>query len=74
MRFFRWLYAPDIPQSKRSRPPIMENVPKLRRKEISIYKPTDLWIEEDDAFSTSTVLLRGIDAGMLYLVTLGILR
>ena len=49
MRFFRWLYAPDLPQNKRSRPPIMENVPKLRRKEISVYRPTDLWTEEDDA-------------------------
>ena len=27
---------------------MMENIPKLKRKEISIYKPTDLWTEEDD--------------------------
>jgi hypothetical protein len=27
----------------------MENIPKLKRKEISIYKPTDLWTEKDDA-------------------------
>lgn len=25
MRFFRWLYAPDLPQRNRPRPPIMEN-------------------------------------------------
>jgi integrase len=49
MRFFKWLYAPDMPQSKRPKPAIMENIPKLKRKEISIYKPTDLWTEEDDA-------------------------
>jgi hypothetical protein len=27
----------------------MENIPKIKRKETSIYKPTDLWTEEDDA-------------------------
>jgi hypothetical protein len=26
----------------------MENIPKFKRKEISIYKPTDLWTGEDD--------------------------
>jgi integrase/recombinase XerD len=48
MRFFRWLYAPDLPPRQRTRPPVMENIPKPKRKEISIYKPTDLWTEEDD--------------------------
>jgi integrase len=47
-RFFRWLYAPDIPQKQRSRPAVMENIPKLKRKEVSIYKQTDLWTNEDD--------------------------
>ena len=49
MRFFKWLYFPDIPQLQRKRPAVMENIPKPKRKEISIYKPTDLWTEEDDA-------------------------
>ena len=49
MRFFRWLYSPDLPQRNRPKPAIMENVPKLKRREVSIYKPTDLWTEEDDA-------------------------
>jgi integrase/recombinase XerD len=48
MRFFRWLHAPDIPQRNRLRPAVMENIPKIKRKETSIYKPTDLWTEEDD--------------------------
>jgi integrase len=26
----------------------MENINKIKRREISIYKPTDLWTEEDD--------------------------
>ena len=48
MRFFKWLHSPDIEPSKRSKPPILENVPKLRRKETSIYKPSDLWTHQDD--------------------------
>ncbi|MGB7954368.1 MAG: hypothetical protein WCF23_10325 [Candidatus Nitrosopolaris sp.] len=28
---------------------MIENIPQLRRKEKSIYKPTDLWVEEDDS-------------------------
>jgi hypothetical protein len=26
----------------------MRNIPQFKRNEKSIYKPTDLWIEEDD--------------------------
>ena len=49
LRFFRWLYFPDIsPSKKRPIPPVMENIPQIRRKETSIYKPTELWTEEDD--------------------------
>jgi integrase/recombinase XerD len=49
MRFFKWLYYPDIEQAKRPKPPSIENIPRLKRKENSIYKPTDLWIPEDDS-------------------------
>ena len=48
MRFFKWLYSPDIEPSKRAKPPMLENIPKLRRKETSIYKPSDLWTHQDD--------------------------
>ncbi|HEY7079174.1 MAG TPA: hypothetical protein VH500_05700 [Nitrososphaeraceae archaeon] len=48
IRFFKWLYSPDIEPDKRSKPEIIQNIPTLRRKEQSIYKPTDLWAEEDD--------------------------
>ena len=47
-RFFKWLYSPDIDPDKRARPSITENIPKLRRKETSIYKPSDLWTQQDD--------------------------
>jgi len=49
MRFFKWLYAPDIESDKRPKPSVIENIPQLKRKERSIYKPTDLWVEEDDS-------------------------
>ena len=49
LRFFRWLNAPDVEERFRPKPAIMANIPRVKRKEISIYKPTDLWTEEDDA-------------------------
>ncbi|MDQ6862262.1 MAG: hypothetical protein M3044_00410 [Thermoproteota archaeon] len=49
MRFFKWLYFPDIAQDNRPKHSVIENIPKLKRKEKSIYKPTDLWTEEDDS-------------------------
>ncbi len=49
-RFFRWLYYPDIyPSKDRAKPPVVKNIPELKRKETSIYKPTDMWNEADDA-------------------------
>jgi hypothetical protein len=48
MRFFKWLYSPDIEPDKRSKPAVIENIPKLKRKEKSIYKPSDLWTQQDD--------------------------
>jgi hypothetical protein len=47
-RFFKWLYSPELEPDKRPKPPIIENIPKLRRKETSIYKPSDLWTQQDD--------------------------
>ena len=50
LRFFKWLYYPDfLPARKRPKPAVMDNIAKLKRREISTYKPTDLWTEEDDA-------------------------
>jgi hypothetical protein len=47
-RFFKWLYYPDIEPGVRPYPSVIENIPSLRRKETSIYKPTDIWSEGDD--------------------------
>ena len=48
LRFFRWLYSPNIEHGNRPTPAVMENIPKLKRKEVSIYKPSDMWDPEDD--------------------------
>jgi integrase/recombinase XerD len=49
LRFFRWLYYEKVvPHSKRPKPAVVENIPRIRRKEDSIYKPTDMWTQEDD--------------------------
>ena len=48
IKFFKWLYYPDIEPTKRQKPHVIENIALLKRKEQSIYKPTDLWSSEDD--------------------------
>ena len=48
LRFFKWLYYPEIEPSKRPKPEVTENIFQLKRKEQSIYKPTDLWTGEDN--------------------------
>ncbi len=48
VKFFRWLYAPNVKAIDRRTPEFIDDIPKLKRKEISIYKPTDLWTPEDD--------------------------
>jgi integrase/recombinase XerD len=47
-KFFKWLYNPDIASKDRPVPSVMRDIPRLKRKEQSIYKPTDLWTKEDD--------------------------
>ena len=48
LKFFKWLYYPETESSKRPIPDVVKNIPSFKRKEQSIYKPTDLWTEEDD--------------------------
>jgi integrase/recombinase XerD len=48
VKFFRWLYYPNDSSSKRQKPAVIQNIPLLKRKEQSIYKPTDLWTPEED--------------------------
>jgi integrase/recombinase XerD len=56
MRFFKWLYYPGVASpearnklsSSEKKPQCIMDIPKLRRKEKSCYKPSDLWSQEDD--------------------------
>jgi integrase/recombinase XerD len=47
-RFFKWLHYPSIEPKNRSTPEVMVNIPKLKRREQSTIKPSDLWISADD--------------------------
>ena len=38
IRFFKWLYAPNLEPKSRPNPSVIYNIPKLKRKEISIYE------------------------------------
>jgi integrase len=49
LRFLKWLYQPGLKPGERKTPALMENIPALKRKEQSVYKPTDLWSTTDDA-------------------------
>ncbi|HEY7571550.1 MAG TPA: hypothetical protein VH796_09285 [Nitrososphaeraceae archaeon] len=48
LHFFKWLYFPDIEPSERPKPQVIENIAGIKRKETSIYKPSDIWTTEDD--------------------------
>ena len=48
VRFFKWLHYPDLEPKKRPKPEVIQNILQLKRKEQSIYKPTDLWTAEED--------------------------
>jgi integrase/recombinase XerD len=48
IRFFKWFYCPNVEPDKRPKPTMLENIQPLKRREKSIYKPTDLWTVEDD--------------------------
>jgi integrase len=55
-RFFKWLYYPGIDSPKKRselsaaerKPECIMGIAKLKRKEVSCYKPSDLWTQEDD--------------------------
>jgi integrase/recombinase XerD len=55
-RFFKWLHYPKVDDPKRRnelstlerKPDCIMGIRQLKRKEISCYKPSDLWSQEDD--------------------------
>jgi hypothetical protein len=48
IKFFRWLYSPDLEPVKRPKPKVVQNLSKFKRREISGYKPSDMWDAEDN--------------------------
>jgi hypothetical protein len=55
-RFFKWIEYPDVANpDKRNelsaqarKPECIMDIQQLKRKEVSCYKPSDLWSQEDD--------------------------
>jgi integrase/recombinase XerD len=55
-RFFKWLYYHDVHSPKQRnelatsdrKPECIQGIAHLKRKEVSCYKPSDLWSQEDD--------------------------
>jgi integrase len=47
LRFFKWLYSPDIEPSKRQKPKVVKNIPTFKRKEKSKYKANDIWTKKE---------------------------
>src|SRR5215472_17250387 len=56
-RFFKWLHYRSVTGDpdkrnelsvKQRNPKCIQDIPRLKRKEISSYKPTDLWTPQDD--------------------------
>jgi site-specific recombinase XerD len=64
-RFFKWLYYPDLPPKERIKPPCVD-IPTLQRKEQSIYKPSDMWTQEDDILFLRYCSQRGTNVIMQY--------
>jgi integrase len=50
LKFFKWLYSPSEPDpKKRETPECMRGIKQLPRKEISAYKPDDMWTNQEHA-------------------------
>jgi integrase len=48
LKFFRWLYDQNNPDIKnRKSPKCMNGIKRLRRREVSRYKPADLWTQRE---------------------------
>lgn len=55
-RFFKWLHYPHVANpdkrtelsAQERKPECIQDIPQIKRKEVSCYKPSDLWTQEDD--------------------------
>ena len=48
-RFFKWLHYPDLSPKERIKPRCVD-IARLKRKEQSVYKPSDMWTHDDLLF------------------------
>jgi integrase/recombinase XerD len=48
IKFFRWLYHPNLEPTKRPKPAAVQNLARFKRGEISGYKPSDMWNATDN--------------------------
>jgi len=48
IKFFRWLYYPGLEPKERPKPKVVQNLRTLKRREVSGYKPADMWNAEDN--------------------------
>jgi integrase len=48
LKFFKWLYNPNIDFKSRQTPECMAGIKVLPRREVSPYKPSDLWMQRDN--------------------------
>jgi integrase/recombinase XerD len=46
--FFKWLFYPKTEPKERPKPEVTQNLKRLKRKEKSTYKPSDMWSQDDD--------------------------
>jgi site-specific recombinase XerD len=46
--FFKWFFYPTTEPKERPKPEVIQNLKRLKRKEKSTYKPTDMWTQDDD--------------------------
>jgi integrase/recombinase XerD len=55
-RFFKWLHYPHVANpdkrtelsAQERKPECIQDITQIKRKEVSCYKPSDLWTQEDD--------------------------
>jgi integrase len=47
-KFFKWMYSPNVDARERKKPPVVENFRRLKRLEISGYKPSDMWTPQEN--------------------------
>jgi integrase/recombinase XerD len=47
-KFFKWLYTPNIEPTKRPKPEVIDNLPKLKCPRRYSYDPSDMWDAKDN--------------------------